>query len=120
MAWNDDNEKRGNTCGKFWDQFDQLPVWKEENGQAVCRDARTGEILQTNSQDIKNRLGVDYFERFPVKLLCDIYVDEDEMIPAGTEISAEVIPSGQIYLLSPEGYATVIGHGEEGVNFEVI
>lgn len=118
MAWNDNYG--GKPCGKFWDQFDEIPVWKEENGKAVCRDERTGRILHTNNQDIKNRLGVDYFEQFPVKLLCDVFVDEGEYIPAGTETVAEVIPSGQVYLFEHEGSCSVIAHGEEGVNFEVI
>ena len=118
MAWNNNNGKK---CGgSFWDSFEEIPVWKEENGKAVCRDERTGKILQINDQDIKNRLKVDYFEQFPVKLLCDIFIDEGEFIPAGTETVAEVIPSGQIYLFEHEGSRSVIGHGEEGVNFEVI
>lgn len=39
-----------NCENNFFDQFEELPVWKQLNGKLICEDIKTGRILSTMSQ----------------------------------------------------------------------
>ena len=101
---------------------DDLPIWKEENGEAVARGSKSGAVLQRNSLELKNRLQVDFFQQFPVKLLQDIQIDEDgdEIVKAGSTAFAAINPGGQVMLFEYKDSHTVIEYGTEGVDFRVI
>lgn len=88
----------------------------EENGECICKDQRTGEIISKYKKDkLPNGNSPEFFKKYEAKLLKDF---PQENIYKGDNVYANMVPSGEWYL--EKSGLTFNSNAKQGEDFIII